>query len=134
IFQNTLDVYSKRLIEEAILSDLSHPQFNTTAPRKAILVTTGRLSGNARLACKEFKSKFEAENRIREISFWEKEQLAQYSEEFGFAGVHQSMVTGLKEFAQFYLTYSKAVEGTLSDREIEELSRLWLDESLDFKK
>jgi hypothetical protein len=121
-------------LEEAILSDLSHPQFNTTAPRKAILVTTGRLSGNARLACQEFKAKFEAENRIHEILFWEKEQLAQYSEEFGFAGVHQSMVTGLKEFAQFYLTYSKAVEGSLSDREIEELSRLWLDESLDFRK
>ena len=32
-------------LEEAILSDLSHPQFNTAAPRKAILVTTGRLSG-----------------------------------------------------------------------------------------
>lgn len=121
-------------LEEAILSDLSHPQFNTTAPRKAVLVTTGRLSGNARLACQEFKAKLEAENRIHEISFWEREQLAQYSEEFGFAGVHQSMVTGLKEFAQFYLTYSKALEGTLSDREIEELSRLWLDESLDFKK
>ena len=121
-------------LEEAIVSDLSHPQFNTSAPRKAILVTTGRLSGNARLACQEFKTKLEAENRIDEILFWEREQLAQYSEEFGFAGIHQNMVTGLKEFAQFYLTYSKALEGALSDREIEELSRLWLDGSLDFRK
>ena len=76
----------------------------------------------------------EAENRIHEIAFWEREQLAQYSEEFGFAGIHQNMVTELKGFAQFYLTYSKALEGTLSEREIEELSRLWLDESLDFRK
>ena len=36
-------------LEEAILSDYSHPQFNTSLPRKAILVTTGRLSGNARV-------------------------------------------------------------------------------------
>src|SRR6185295_9813982 len=120
--------------EEAIVSDLSHPQFNTSAPRKAVLVTTGRLSGNARLACQEFKAKLEAENRIHEIFFWEKEQLAQYSEEFGFAGIHHNMLAGLNEFAQFYLTYSRALAGTLSDRQIEELSRFWLDESLDYKK
>ena len=124
----------KGQLEEAILSDYSHPQFNTSLPRKAILVTTGRLSGNARLASQEFKAKLEAENRIHEIFFWEKEQLAQYSEEFGFAGIHHNMVTGLNEFAQFYLTYSKALAGTLSDRQIEELSRFWLDESLDYKK
>jgi hypothetical protein len=31
-------------LEEAVVSDLSHPQFSTDLPRKAILVTTGRLS------------------------------------------------------------------------------------------
>src|SRR5437762_2687902 len=34
-------------LEEAIVSDLSHPQFNRALARKVILVTTGRLSGNA---------------------------------------------------------------------------------------
>lgn len=121
-------------LEEAVVSDLSHPQFSTDLPRKAILVTTGRLSGNARLACQEFKTKLEGENRIHEVLFWEHEQLTQFAEEFGFAGIHQSTATGVTDFAQFYLTYGKALAGTLSEREIEEFSRLWLNETIDFRK
>jgi Restriction endonuclease len=44
---------TKGQLEEAISSDLSHPQFNTTWPRKVILATTGRLSTNARLVTQE---------------------------------------------------------------------------------
>jgi len=121
-------------LEEAILSDLSHPQFATNLPRKAVLVTTGRLTGNARLASQEFKAKLQANDEIQDLSFWEKEQLIQFAEEFGLSGIHQNTSKGLKGFAQFYLTYSKAIDGNLSDREIEEFSRLWLDENLDYKK
>jgi hypothetical protein len=32
------------------------------------------------------------------------------------------------------LSYSKAIDGTLSDREIEELSHFWLDEGLNYKR
>jgi hypothetical protein len=121
-------------LEEAVVSDLSHPQFRTDLPRKAILVTTGRLSGNARLASQEFKTKLKAENRIHEVLFWEHEQLAQFAEEFGFAGIHQNTATGVTDFAQFYLAYGKALAGTLSETEIEEFSRLWLNETIDFRK
>lgn len=121
-------------LEEAILSDLSHPQFNTKLPRKAVLVTTGRLTGNARLTSQEFKTKLQASNEIQELIFWEKEQLVQFAEEFGLSGIHQNTARGLKGFAEFYLTYSKAIEGNLTDKEIEEFSRLWLDENLDYKK
>ena len=121
-------------LEEAVVSDLSHPQFSTDLPRKAILVTTGRLSGNARLASQEFKTKLKAENRIHEVLFWEHEQLAQFAEEFGFAGIHQNTATGITDFAQFYLTYGKALAGTLSEREIEEFSRLWLTETINVRQ
>ena len=121
-------------LEEAISSDLSHPQFNTHLPRKAILATTGRLTGNASLASQEFKAKLEADGLVQELIFWEKEQLAQYSEEFGLSGIHRNTPSGLTGFAQFYLIYSKAIEGNLTDREIEEFSRLWLDENLEYRK
>lgn len=121
-------------VEEAIVSDLSHPQFSTILPRKVVLVTTGRLTGNARLAAQEFKTKLEADSQVQELVFWEKEQLIQFSEEFGLSGVHQNTAKGLAGFAQFYLTYSKAMQGILSDREIEEFSRLWLDENLEYRK
>jgi len=121
-------------LEEAISSDLSHPQFNTALTRKVILVTTGRLSGNARLTAQEFKTKLERDNQIQDLTFWEREQLIQFSEEYGLTGIYQNTARGLRGLAQFYLTYSKAIDGSLSDREIEEFSRLWLDESLDYKK
>ena len=124
----------KGQLEEAISSDLSHPQFDTTLLRKVILVTTGRLSGNARLASQEFKTKFERDNQIQELTFWEVEQLIQFSEEYGLSGIYQNTARGLRGFGQFFLTYSKAIDGSLSDREIEEFSRLWLDESLEYKK
>jgi restriction endonuclease len=54
-------------LEEAISSDLSHPQFNTSLPRKVILVTTGRLSGNARLASQEFKTKLAREDQVQDL-------------------------------------------------------------------
>lgn len=121
-------------LEEAIISDLSHPQFNTALPRKVVLVTSGRLSGNARLASQEFKSRLEMDGRVQELLFWEKEQIIQFSEEYGLTGIHQNTAKGLAGFAQFYLIYSKAIQGILSDREIEEFSRLWLDESLEYRK
>src|SRR5438132_11070479 len=58
-------------LEEAIVTDLSHPQFSSDLPRKAILVTTGRLTGNARLAAQEFKAKLESGQKIVEHRFWE---------------------------------------------------------------
>lgn len=121
-------------LEEAFSSDLSHPQFNTSLPRKVILVTTGRLSGNARLTSQEFKAKLEKDDQVQDLFFWEREQLIQYSEEYGLTGIYQNTAKGLRGLAQFYLTYSKAIDGSLSDREIEQFSRLWLDEALDYKK
>jgi hypothetical protein len=124
----------KGQLEEAIEIDLSHPQFNTSSPRKVILVTTGRLSGNARLATQEFKKKFEKDKNVQELIFWEQEQLIQFSEEYGLSGIYQNTAKGLSGLGQFYLTYSKAIDGTLSDREIEEFSRLWLDNELSYRK
>lgn len=121
-------------LEEAISSDLSHPQFNTSLPRKVILVTTGRLSGNARLASQEFKAKLEKEDQVQDLIFWEREQLIQYSEEYGLTGIYQNTAKGLRGLAQFYLTYSMAIDGSLSDRETEQFSHLWLDSNLDYKK
>ena len=118
-------------VEEAIVTNLSHPQFDTNLPRKAVLATTGRLIGNARLASQEFKSKLIAEGKVSDLEFWEKEQFAQFSEQFGFTAFHVT-VKGLTGLGQFYLTYSKAIQGMLSDREIEEFSRLWIDDALNF--
>jgi hypothetical protein len=121
-------------LDEAIISDLSHPQFDSTLARKVVLVTTGRISGNAKLAAQEYKAKLQAESAVRDLIFWEKEQLIQFAEEYGLTGIYQNTVKGLKSYAQFYLVYSKAIEGTLSEREIEAFSRLWIDDGIEQRK
>jgi hypothetical protein len=118
----------------ASISGLSHPQFNKNLQRQVILVTTGRLVGNAPIILQDFNNELVNTYQKNEITFWGKEQIIQFSEKFGLSGLHQNTAKELKGFGQFYLTYSKAIEGNLSDREIEEFSRVWIDENLYYKK
>lgn len=124
----------QQLLEALILKNLSHPQLDLDLPQRTILVTTGELKDNAILEFREFNSTLVNKYKTEEVEFWGKNTLIEYSEKYGLTGVHRTTASGLRGFAQFYLTYSKAIQGNLSDREIEEFSRLWLDETLDYKK
>jgi len=44
-------------LDELRLSDLSHPGFRTDLPRRPVLVTTGRLKGNAPLSAQEYNAR-----------------------------------------------------------------------------
>jgi hypothetical protein len=124
----------QQLLEALILKNLAHPQLDLDLPQRTILVTTGELKDNAILEFREFNSTLVNKYKTEEVEFWGKNTLIEYSEKYGLTGVHRTTASGLRSFAQFYLTYSKAIQGNLSDREIEEFSRLWLDETLDYKK
>ena len=52
----------------------------------------------------------------------------------GFRVFTNSPQKRLKGFAEFYLIYSKAIDGKLSDTEIEAFSQTWLDKDLDYRK
>jgi hypothetical protein len=123
-----------QLLEAIVLKKLSHPQLDTSLTQKTILVTTGDLTPNAFIALQEFNEVLVKEYQKENVEFWGKNTLIEFSEKYGLTGVHRTTASGLRGFAQFYLTYSKAMQGNLSDREIEEFSRLWLDEDLDYKK
>jgi hypothetical protein len=133
ISQPELDKIQGQLLLASI-SGLSHPQFNKNLERRVILVTTGRLKGNAPIILQDFNSELVKTYQKNEIEFWGQERLIQDADEFGLSGIHQNTARELKGIGQFYLTYSKAIDGNLSDREIEEFSQLWLDENLDYKK
>jgi hypothetical protein len=119
---------------EASILGLSHPQFDRSMPRHVILVTTGRLIGNAPLTFQAFNDELETKFQTEKVEFWGKEQLIQFFEDYGFTSIHQLTAKGLSGYAQFFLTYSKALDGNISDKEIEEFSRIWLDETLDYQK
>jgi hypothetical protein len=122
-----------QLLEAIVLKRLSHAQLDTALPQRFVLVTTGELKDNAFLELRELNYQFKELNK-EEVEFWGKNRLIEFSEEYGFTGIHQTTAKGISGYAQFYLSYSKAIDGTLSDREIEELSQFWLDVELDYKR
>jgi restriction endonuclease len=123
-----------QLLEAIILKKLSHPQLDTSLPQKTILVTTGELTSNAFIAHQEFNEVLVNEYKKEKVEFWGKSKLIEYSELYGLTGIHQTTAKGLKGYGQFYQNYSRAIDKLLTDREIEEYSRFWLDEYLDYKK
>lgn len=128
----TKEIYPQLLL--ASISGLSHPQFDKNLPRRVVLVTTGRLVGNAPLLFQDLNNELETTYQKEKAEFWGREQLIEFFEDHGLSSIHQLTVKGFSAYAQFFLTYSKALDGNLSDREIEEYSRLWLDENLEYRK
>lgn len=118
----------------ASISGSPHPQFDKTLPRRVVLVLTGRPVGNAGYLLQDFNDTLQREYQKEKVIFWDKNQLIPFFEEYGLSSLHQLTGQGLTGFAQFYLTYGKALDGKISDREIEEFSQLWLDPFLDYRK
>lgn len=123
-----------QLLEAVVLKSLSHAQLDRSLPQRTILVTTGVLIDNAFVELDALNTKLVDHYKTEKVEFWGKNRLIEFSEQYGLTGVHRTTAAGVAGFAQFYLTYSKAMQGNLSDREIEEFSRLWLDDSLPYKK
>lgn len=123
-----------QLLEAVVLRKLSHPQLDVALPQKTILVSTGELIDNAFIELREFNNTLESDYKKEKVEFWGKQRLIELSEEYGLSGIHQVTAKGLAGFAHFYLAYSKVLQGQLSDREIEDYSRFWLDKSLDYRK
>lgn len=98
-------------------SSLAHPAFDRQLPRKAVLVTTGRLVGGAALAAQEYSEHLKA---LREIDFttWDRETLIQFisdSPEVGLAGSTGALLGLLGAIDQ----------GQVLDLGLEEFSRRW---------
>jgi hypothetical protein len=128
----TDELYPQILL--ASISGLSHPQFDKSLSRRVVIVTTGRLVGNAPLIFQDLNIELETTYQKNKVVFWGKEQLIDFFEDYGLTSIHQFSAKGLTGYAEFFLIYSKALEGNLSDKEIEVFSRIWLDESLDYRK
>lgn len=118
----------------ASVSGLSHPQFDTSLPRKVILVYTGQLVGNASLILQNFNTELQTFYKKEPVAHWGPNQLAEHFEKYGLSSIHQLTSKGLKGFAEFYLIYGNAIDGKLSDTEIEAFSQTWLDKDLDYRK
>ncbi|MBA7716171.1 hypothetical protein ES703_125236 [subsurface metagenome] len=120
-----------QMLESALLG-LSHPSFDKDAPHQTVLVVTGKMLGNAALSLQEFNLKqIEQTYGKRAILLWDREPLISKLETYGLGGVYQATASGFLSYGNFYQLYGEALEGHISQREIEEHSRQWLDESIE---
>ena len=117
---------------ESVLLGLSHPSFDKDAPHQTVLVITGKMLGNAALSLQEFNIKqIEQTCGKRRILVWDREPLISMLETRGLGGVYQATASGFLSYGNFYQLYGKSLERHISQREIEEHSRQWLDESIE---
>jgi hypothetical protein len=135
------DINQKQCTDEVLpqlllasVTGLSHPQFDRSLSRHVVLVSTGRLVGNAPLILQDFNDTLQRDYQRNSVEFWGTNHLIPMFEEFGLASIHKLTAEGVKGFAEFFVIYSKSLDGKLSDNEIEAFSQLWLDEALDYRK
>jgi len=115
---------------DSLLSELSHPNFNKDAPHRTVLVITGKMLGNAALSLQDLNRTIEQTYHKSPILLWDRETLISMLETHGLGGVYDANASGFLNYGNFYQLYGKALGGHISQREIEEHSRQWLDESI----
>ncbi len=119
---------------EALTTGISHANFDTSLPRMVVLITTGDLVGNAGNSVQSFKDDTVQRMPGRSLDFWGRSQLIERFERYGLAGAYRATAAGFADYGQFFMLYGSAMQGRVSDREIEEHSRRWNDVSLDRDK
>jgi len=116
---------------ELIHVGLSHPSFSRSLPHQAVLVCTGRLTGNVSLALQELNAKVSDIYHLLPIELWDQETLLELLERHGLEGVYNSTAAGYVSYGNFYILYGKCLQGAISHREIEHHSHQWIDESIE---
>ncbi len=114
---------------EAATNTLSHPGFDPELARRVVLVTTGRLVGNAPLEAQQFSALLTTTLRGEPLTTWDREDLIGFFERYGPERVHASK--GRADFltyGEFFRCYGDALAGALSERRIERYAQSWLIE------
>jgi Restriction endonuclease len=111
---------------EAVVSGLSHPRFDRNLRHQAVLVVTGRLTGNAPVSFQDFNHNLETRYHKNAVDLWDRERLVEYFLLHGPESFYTEDATGVDAFASFLSTYGAALRGDLRTPTIELHSRAWL--------
>jgi hypothetical protein len=110
---------------------LPHPHFDPGLERQVVLVTTGELTQPAWAELRQFNEDRQNRYEIRLVQVWTEQNLLEFLLGHGLNGVHRVTAGGFGEFGRFFLTYSRALQGVITVREIERYSRQWADADID---
>ena len=105
-------------------NSLAHPDFDRELPRKAVLVTTGRLVGGAALAAQDYRTHL-SERKEADLEVWDRETLVEL-----IAQNPESIVPGPIE-AKLLELLGEIDQGKCDETKIEILSRHWFGSSGD---
>lgn len=115
---------------EAVISGLSHPNFDRSLSHQSILVITGRLSGNAALGMQNLNENIVYKFQERAIILWDRETLIDFLISYGLEEFYSITSSGHMGYGDFHILYGKSLNGYISEREIENHSRKWLADSV----
>jgi hypothetical protein len=114
---------------ESVLSGLSHPSFDRSLPHYSVLVTTGRLTGNAALGIQEFNERNVARYKCPPIRVWDRQDLLEFLTCYGLDSIHRSTSAGFSGLGEFFTLYGQSFHREISPRSLELHARYWLQES-----
>ena len=103
---------------ESAQSGLPHPHFDPGLERQVVLVTTGELTQPAWAELRQFNEDRQNRSAIRPMQVWTEQNLLEFLLGHGLNGVHRATAGGFGEFGRFFLTYSRALQGVITVREI----------------
>lgn len=113
-------------MQEAIVIPLSHPSFDASLPHQAVLVLTGRLTGNAPVSAQQFSKKMAKMYGALPMATWDREVLLDYLVEMAPDELYGSALTAsYLGYGDFFGCYGKALDHRLDRKEIERHSRYW---------
>jgi hypothetical protein len=105
-------------VDESRYNGIAHPSYDQSLPRRAVLVTTGRLVGAAAADAQEYKSFLEAR---REISFevWDQDDLREWLVRDPVCGIADEMA------GELLAVIAAADRSDISHQQLERYSRKW---------
>ena len=107
-------------LEECEYNTLGHPSFDSSLPRVAVLVTTGRLKGGAPADASEYRKSVAARG-LAALEIWEKSDLVEWICENPKTGVAGEAVE-----INLLSMLTSVLDGGVTDRRIEKYTRGWL--------
>lgn len=113
---------------ESVHLGIGHPSFDRRLPHQAVLVTTGRLVGNAPIEMQELNAKLMDLYQKRPVALWDQPYLLERLLEKGMVGVHAATASEVESHGRFYILLGRLMQSDVSERDIEKHSRSWLEE------
>jgi hypothetical protein len=106
----------RQQVEDIRTGSLSHPAFDASLDRVAVVVTTGRVIGDARLGMQDYKRTYQAE---MDFDVWDGDRLVEYISAAPEAALAR------RDEGPLLRLLGEIDTGAVDDRTVEEFSRRW---------